>query len=143
LKALSSSQIKEKQVLQTLRGLSQSHLQPLKWAEQIYCAIDFSCPRVFEAKTPIAHIYSIFDPISRMLACIGHYSPAVFDQVLNDYSRPLSDAQSKILKESKAALKKLGMSQALIEQIVATAKASGEAIYKELKEATTARQDRA
>lgn len=131
-KKLTIAKIKQKKFLKAIRGLSQSHVHPKKWADQVYSAIDFSCSLVTDATTPMMYIYHVFDPIKRMFARKGHFTVRAFNEVMANYNNPLSDTQVKLLKTYKTRLKKLGMSEKLIDQIIIAAKVSGKAIYKEL-----------
>lgn len=133
-KNLSADQIKTKAVLQALRGLSQSHAHPKKWADQVYAAIDFKASQVTDATGPMMHIFSVFDPISRMFARSDtKFSKVTVDQEMTDYEKALNAGQTNLLNTSKTKLLTLGLSKDLVAQIVAAAKASGKAIYEELK----------
>lgn len=131
-KKLTIKKIKQKKFLQAIRGLSQSHVHPKKWADQVYSAINFSCSRVTDATTPMMRIYGVFDPISRMFAHLGHFTVQAFDEIMHNYKDPLSNDQKNLLKNAATQLIKLGMSALLVNRIIMAAKASGNAIYQEL-----------
>lgn len=133
---LTKTDIKRKRVLQAIRGLSQSHTHPKKWADQIYSAIDFSCSRVTDATTPMMYIFHIFDPISRMFGSPGRFTSRTFNNEISGYNNDLTDGQKNLLNTSRAKLITLGVSKELVDKIVLTAKASGETIYKELYKVT-------
>jgi hypothetical protein len=129
---LTPANLRQKAVLEALRGLSQSHIHPKKWADQVYVGLDFSCSQVTDATTPMMRIFSVFDPISRMLGSEGRFTSLVFDRVLRDYEKPLSSVQEDILMSSKGRLLALRMPIATIQKVIATAKATGRAIYREI-----------
>lgn len=132
---LSSKLIKEKQNLQSLRGISQTHATPKQWADNLYVALDFSCSQVTDATGSMMHIFSVYDPISRMFAHVGRYSSKIFDSVLEKYEEPLSEIAKEILKDAKNDLKKIGMKDSLVEKIEQAAKQSGLAIRDVLQHA--------
>jgi len=133
---LTHAVVKQKRCLESLRGIPQSHLMPLKWAENVYAALPFSTSHVSDAKAPFAHIFGVFDPITRMFANIGRYSGRVFDTIMDNYDAPLTNGQEATLKAARAALYLLGMKKQMVDQVVEAAKASGKAIYEVLSEAT-------
>lgn len=133
---LKKQEVKTKIVLQALRGLRQSHAHPKKWADQVYAAIDISCPQVTDMTQIMMHIFGVFDPISRMFASAGQFSSKTFDRVISSYQLPLTEVQKDILQSAEEKLATLGMSSALILSIMNAARASGLAIYKELMRAT-------
>lgn len=128
LEPLSKTQIKQKTHLQAIRDMTQSHIFPKQWADSLYAALGFSCPQVTDVTGPMTHIFSIYDPISRMFATIGTYSSAVFDNVIAHYHEPLTVAQAQILDEAKGKLRKHKMPEDKINQVVLAAQYSGEAI---------------
>lgn len=71
---LSPKLIKQKQNLQSLRGISQTHVTPKQWADNLYIALDFSCSQVTDATGPMMHIFSVYDPISRMFSQVGRFT---------------------------------------------------------------------
>ncbi len=132
---LSKQQIKQKQCLEALRFISQTHATPKQWADNLYAGLDFSCSCVSDATQHMMHIFGVFDPISRMYAAGGRYSAKVFDKVMADYEKPLADRNT--LDTAKTQLRILGMSRGMVDKIELAAKMSGLAIYQTLKEAVS------
>jgi hypothetical protein len=132
---LTVAQLKSKQCLQALRAISQTHATPKQWADNLYNGLDFTCPKVTDATTPMMHIFNVFDPISRMFRA-SRYSRAVFDSTLADYDKPLSEDLQNLLNTAKAQLYTLGMKKEMIDNIVEAAKRSGQAICDFLIEET-------
>ena len=137
---LTPSQLKKKESLMAIRGISQSHAFPKQWADILYAGLNFKCSLVTNATTPMMHIFSVFDPISRMFATPGRYSTTIFDQVMKNYNQPLSEAQKALLLSARVKLEQLGMDPDMIKRIEACATASGEAIHRVLFEATNRAQ---
>lgn len=129
---LTKKSLKVKKNLQAIKGTRQTHASSLKWAENIYTGLDFSCSKVAEAREPLSYIFKVYDPISRMFATPGRYSTKVFDAVMTQYHGPLSDGDQNLLNTAKGKLSKLGMTKAMMDEVEAAAKRSGEAIYQEL-----------
>lgn len=129
VETLSEAILKKKRTLQALRSrVIQSHAFPKQWADILYAGLPFSCARVTDATTPMMHIFSIFDPISRMFNS-DRYTPAVFTNVMAKYHDPLNDAQKNLLRTARAKLFQLNMEKEMVDLVVETAKRSGEAIY--------------
>lgn len=97
--------------------------------------LDFSCSQVTDATGPMMHIFSVYDPISRMFAQVGRFSPKNFDAILDEYEKPLKECLKKTLSEAKSDLKKIGMKESVIEKIEEAAVLSGLAIRDVLKHA--------
>jgi hypothetical protein len=133
--SLAKNEIKQKRILQALRGLSQSHAHPKKWADQVYSAIDYSCAQVTDATGPMMHIFNVFDPISRMFARGGRFTCRNVDKEISNFNDPLSVAQTSILNSSIAKLIQLGMTRKMIDKVILAAQASGTAIHSELSKA--------
>ncbi|MBX7066988.1 MAG: hypothetical protein K1X28_07140 [Parachlamydiales bacterium] len=126
--------LKNKRTLQALRSrVIQSHAFPKQWADIFYAGLPFSCPRVTDATTPMMHIFAVFDPISRMFAK-DRYTSAVFDEEMENYENPLSDAQKNLLATARARLLQLNMKKAMVDLIEETARRSGAAIHQILAE---------
>src|SRR5205085_556905 len=100
VQTLTPQVIKQKQYLKALRGLPQTHATPKQWADNLYVGLGFQCPLVTNATTPMMHIFSVFDPISRMFNEPGRFSPQIFDQIKDEYDQPLNDAQDSMLDEA-------------------------------------------
>lgn len=133
---LTRTQIKQKQCLQAIRGISQSHAFPKQWADILYSGLDFSAGRVTNATTQMMRIFSVFDPISRMFAMPGKYSESVFDRVMRDYNQPLLLGQLNLLVRADIELLGLGMNEPMRGQVLDCAKRSGAAIYRVLQDVT-------
>lgn len=138
--------IKQKRMLRALRGIFQSHIHPKKWADQVYSALDFTSSQVTDTTTPLMHIFSIYDPISRMFtkgALEGRYSTTVFDDILKKYpvqgkngkkSVSLTKVQQEILDGQVEELRdNQKMPREMIKKIQLAAKRSGIMIYRILK----------
>lgn len=130
---LSRKQLKQKRCLQAVRGTSQTHAHPKQWADNVYAGLDFSCARVTDATTPMMHIFSVFDPLSRMFTAARH-TEKIFDEVMAAYNKPLSEAQKNLLATAKTRLLKLGMKQEMIDQVTEAARRSGQAIVNVIQE---------
>lgn len=133
VRELTPKKIKQKKTLQALRGISQSHANPFKWADSVYAALSFSTSHVADARAPIAWIFSVYDPITRMYVKADRFSSKVFSEVIRDYKEKLTKDQQALLDESRQQLENLGMSETIVAQIVKAAKKSGEAIYRKLR----------
>ena len=127
---LTPQTLKRIKSLMAIRGVRQSHAVPLKWAEIVYSNLDFTYKKVSDVRGPLSHIFAVFDPMTRMRS--QTFSSAVFDSVLEHYHDLLIDGLQNLLDTAKTKLRLVGMSEAMITQVEAAAKASGEAIYKEL-----------
>lgn len=132
---LTLDRLKQKSSLQALRSNRiQTHAFPKQWADVFYAGLGFSSGRVTNVTTPMMGIFSIFDPISRMLE--GKYKKARFTLVLNQYeTRTLTQTEQTKLTKHRKALSDLRMPQEKIDLIERTARASGLAIYRTLKQA--------
>lgn len=126
---LSAKQVKLKECLKALRGLPQSHAFPKQWADIFYSGLDFSTASVVDATTPMMHIFSVYDPISRMFKA-DRYSSKVFDLVMEDYDKPLSAGQQAVLSAARIRLLSLNMNAQMITIIEETAIRLGKAIYR-------------
>lgn len=92
---LNAKTIRKKSVLQSLRGVSQSHAFPKQWADNLYEALPLKVP-VTQATGPLMRIFNIFHPISLIFSIHGEegkYSPEDFDKVMGFYEKYLSDFQ--------------------------------------------------
>lgn len=130
---LTYNQIKQKRFLQALRGISQSHIDPLEWAGNLYLGLGIKAN--FRAiKSPLSHIFSVYDPISRMLSTVEKYSSKVFDSVMRDYLHgQWSDGLRNTLDTARAKLMlDFGLEKELVDRIEEAAKRSGLAIYNVL-----------
>jgi hypothetical protein len=137
VKKLSPEIIKQKRYLQSLRHISQSHATPKQWADELYIGLyikgfKFKYHQVTDVTTPMMHIFNVFDPISRMFAYIGRYSKKVFNEIIDDYNNPLSEANKNLLATARAKLYELNMPKELIDRIEEAARRSGRAIFNEL-----------
>jgi hypothetical protein len=134
VQTLTPEVIKQKQYLQALRGLPQTHATPTQWADNLYVGLDFQYPIVTHVTTPMMHIFSVFDPISRMFDKeLGRFSPKnTFDQIMDEYDQPLNETQADVLDEARDTLSDLGMEDEMIDHIEEAARRSGRAIYREL-----------
>jgi hypothetical protein len=131
---LTPATLKRKTSLQSLRGRTiQSHAFPKQWADIMYAGLPFSCPRVTDATAPMMHLFSVYDPISRMFDA-SRYSATVFDQVMDNYSNPLTAAQKNTITTARNRLYNLGMKKGMIDLIQETARRSGLAIHQILQE---------
>lgn len=124
---------KRKWALSALRGISQSHLHPKQWADNIYAALSIKCSPPTKATAPMMYIFSVYDPISRMYKP-DRFSIRVFNNTMEGYHNPLSDDQVNLLNTSKMRLRFLGMEISEVTKVVNAAKASGLAIYHALQE---------
>ncbi|CRX38572.1 hypothetical protein [Estrella lausannensis] len=131
---LTKTNVKQKANLQALRSVSQTHIHPKQWADNLYIALPFKASRVTDATGPMMHIFSVFDPLSRMFAQPARFSAAVVDKVLKNYDADLTKDQKAILKEAREDLVKLKMKSGMIDQIEEAARLSGAAITRILKE---------
>lgn len=127
---LSTSDVKQKQILQAFRGAPQSHLQPLFWADNVLAELQFSSPNYGILRGHVSNIYKACDPISIMFARPGRYTKSTFDDVANNYE---SHIQTPLLNTARGHLSLLGMSKDQIDTIEALAKASGKALNLGLK----------
>ncbi len=131
---LTPAVLKKKPTLQALRSnVIQSHAFPKQWADILYAGLPFSCSQVTDATVPMRHIFSVFDPISRMFAK-DRYTTGVFDKVMQKYRDPLTEAEQNLLQTARGRLLNLGMEKKMINCIEKTARESGEAIYQVLSD---------
>lgn len=138
IESLSLATLKRKPVIQGLRSSRmQSHVFPRVWADNLYASLGFKVSVVAKVKGPMTHIFGVFDPLSRMLNTVGRYSSSNFDDVLENYFDPLSDAQENMLNTQKAKLAQQGVPKAIIDQIERIARNCGIVIYRELVELKT------
>lgn len=131
---LNSRNLKQKANLQALRSISQTHIHPKQWADNLYIALKFKASRVTDATGPMMHIFSVFDPLSRMFSQPGRFSAAVVDKVLKEYDEDLTKDQKKIIKQARVDLINIKMKPGMIDQIQEAARLSGLAISRILKE---------
>lgn len=126
--------LKRKKTLQALRSrVIQSHAFPKQWSDILYAGLPFSCSQVTDATTLMGHMFSVFDPISRMFAR-DRYTTTVFDEVMQNYLNPLTAAQQNLLRTARGKLFNLGMEKEMIDCVKNTAKKSGEAIHRLLSD---------
>lgn len=135
IEELTPQKLKQKQYLKALRDVSQTHATPKQWADILYCALGFSSGKVTNVTQHMMHIFSVFDPISRMFARIGRFSSKGFDEIMDNYDEPLSKGLKSTLKSARLELSKLNMKKGLIDKIEEAARRSGKAIYNQLTEA--------
>lgn len=137
VQTLTLDTLKQKPSFQALRGRTlQTHAFPKQWADILYAGLNFSCPRVTDATTPMMHLFSVWDPISRMFDT-PRYTSKVFNQIMQNYNKPLSDGQKNLVATAKAKLLALKMEKAMVDLVVKTAQASGKAIYQVLSAAVS------
>lgn len=129
---LTPRELKKRPSLEAIRGTRQTHALALKWAENVYAGLDFTCKSAGKARGPLSHIFTVFDPIGRMFASPERYTVSVFDTVMQKYHEPLSEGALNLLNTAKGKLIALGMSPDMLGEVEATARRSGEAIYQEL-----------
>ncbi|MCH9609296.1 MAG: hypothetical protein S4CHLAM45_07670 [Chlamydiales bacterium] len=132
---------KQKGFLRALRGISQTHILPKQWAENLYVVLELKCERITDATTPIMKIFTLFDPISRMLGMSGRYYSGYFDTVIKEYGRPLTKAEAEMLEKESNKLLDLGMANAELQLVVKAASASGEAIFEILSKSEDSLQN--
>lgn len=129
---LSTAILKQKKSLQGLRGRTlQTHAFPKQWADILYAGLPFSAKRVTDATEPMMHLFSVYDPISRMFNTTK-YTTAVFDQVMNDYLD--EPEQTDLINTARGRLLNLGMKKEMVDLVQETARRSGLAIYETLRE---------
>lgn len=128
VQTLTAKALKTKSNLQALRGISQSHIFQKNWADNLYLALDFKAPRVTDATGPMMQLFSIYDPLSRMLDTPGRFSPTVVDTVIRNYGQPLSLEQTNNQITARNNLLALGMNEELVNKIEEAAFAAGLAI---------------
>lgn len=90
LKTVTGLNVKQKQVLQTLRGISQTHVFPKQWADNLYIALPFKAKKVTDATGALMGVYNSFHPISLIMgwnSVAGKYRKANFDIVMDIYKR--------------------------------------------------------
>jgi hypothetical protein len=126
-KTLTAAQIKQRQCLEALRGISQTHATPKQWADNLYNGLTFTSSRVTDATAPMMYIFGIFDPLSRMFSA-PRFSKAVFEQTMRDYDNPLSEDAQAVLDAARATLWSMKMEKSMIDKIEEAAKRSGKAI---------------
>lgn len=130
LPVLTAQKLKNKTNLQSLRGISQSHISPKQWADNLYLALDFIVPKVTDATGPMMHLYGVYDPLSRIFNIPGKYSPNSVNTVLLSYFNPLTVMQNTVRLNARNSLINLHMSIELIDRIETAAQASGNAIAR-------------
>ncbi|MCH9627843.1 MAG: hypothetical protein S4CHLAM2_14890 [Chlamydiales bacterium] len=153
---LTRSKLKEKRSLRALRHTSQSHLKPKQWADNLYASLTFPerlhpalrsqgnsmeevdefafrASRVTNVTTPMMHLFSLYDPISRAFSEQGVYSARTFDRVMDTYGAPLSDGQQNLRLTARESLAAQQMRPMLVDRIEEAAKQSGAAIHSMLK----------
>ena len=135
---LTKAQLKQKQNLTTLRSNKiQSHAFPREWANNVYAGLSFTTSQVTDATGPMMNIFSVFDPISRMLATVTErYSAKRFDAVLAQYNAPLTAVQQDILNSARGKLYNLKMPRKTIDLVEEAARRSGRAIFEILHRET-------
>ena len=128
--------MKQKRSLKAIKGTRQTHASALKWAENVYAGLDFSCAHASDARGPLSHIFAVFDPINRMFAATGRHSSTLFDTIMAQYHDPLTGGLQNLLDTAKGKLRELKMEEAMLIEVEAAARRSGEAIYQELRALT-------
>ena len=133
--------------IKALRGVSQTHLCPKKWADQVYLGLTilgFKCTVVTDATAPMQEIFKLYDPISKMRSLEKNYNFQGFQAVIRNYKfakvgdvkvacKCLSSAQKKDRKKHRKNLQRLGVKKTLINRVEKTALESGKAVYRTLK----------
>ncbi len=128
--------LKQRQYLESLRGLSQTHIFPKQWAENLYSALGFKASRVTDVTQHFMAILGVFDPIARAFS--GAYNNAsrftnkTLENVLTSYNDPLPQHLKDLLKDSKQHLKDQNLPDDKIQLVVKAARESGKAIYQVL-----------
>ena len=61
---LTFENIGKKSVLQSLRGIGQTHIFPKIWGDEMYKALPVTASRVTELTGPMMRLFSLFDPIN-------------------------------------------------------------------------------
>ncbi len=136
VKELTPKAVKLKSSLESLRGLSQTHATPLKWAENIYAALDFHPESAGEARGYLSHLFQVYDPISRMWATPERFGRKVFDSVMQSYSKPLTHALKNQRDTALVRLYQLEMTKEMFDLVERAAQASGAAIHAVLRKYT-------
>ncbi len=134
---LTVSKIKQKGMLQALRNVSQSHIHPKQWAENIYAALDVHASRVTDITQHFMHIFGVYDPISRMFSMQGNYTVKHFNDVMASYMQPLTNIQESILNGAAYHLYEVGVPMEKVNLVFQAAFASGLAIFQCLPKETS------
>lgn len=132
---IKANTLKNKSNLQSLRDISQSHIFPKNWADNLYLALGTTVSQVTDVTGPMMTLFSIYDPISRMMNIKGRFSHVAVDTVITNYEAPLSRENEIIRLDAKKILENLKIDKALVNKIELAAIASGKAILKVLVEA--------
>lgn len=131
VKELTPVKLQHKGNLQALRGVSQTHVHPKHWADSLYAGLDFKASKVTDATGPMMRLFSVYDPLSRMLTPTEkRFSNTIINDVITNYDEDLKPDQKKQLAAAKKDLKEVGMKKSMIDKIEKAATASGEAIHK-------------
>lgn len=136
---LGPNNIKQKKVLSALRAVSQSHLFPKNWADNIYPFLGFNHNQVTHVTTPMMRIFGVYDPISRMYAKGDNFSARYFNEVMAEYDGPLTAGQQQVLQAAKKQLREIKMPEAIIGRVEEAAIASGRKIRDGLQDASSNR----
>ncbi|SCC90878.1 Uncharacterized protein SCG7109_BC_00020 [Chlamydiales bacterium SCGC AG-110-M15] len=85
---ITAANIKNKSMLQSLRGVRQGHAFPKQWADSIYTVLPIST-KVTNVTGPLMRIFNVFHPISVIIAWSkqagDRYSSADYDIVMGFY----------------------------------------------------------
>lgn len=129
---LTAQKLRNKTNLKALRGISQTHITPKQWADNLYLALDFTVSQITDATGPMMHLFSVYDPLSRIFAIPDRFKPTNVDQVLQNYFQPLTIAQNTARLDARTSLLNLQMNPDLVDRIEMAAQASGTAIAQAL-----------
>ena len=102
---LTSNTLKNKSCLTSLRNISQSHIFPKNWADNLYLMLGITVPQVTNVTGPMMNLF-LYDLLSRMLNS---------DAVIKNYDQPLSDSNEIIRLNAKTALARQGLNKKLME----------------------------
>lgn len=164
---LSAQAIKLKSTLKALRGVSQVHFNPLSWGHNLYEGLPSKVKKGQVAgiygklSGVLSHVFTAFDPIAFALGEKMTFDRAfkIYEKAVSELLNPKTKISRKklliqvsdelkpykaflqghfaLLTEAKTELKELELDDVWISQIVEAAKASGKALFDELKVAAT------
>lgn len=132
VQVLTAQKLKNKGNLKTLRAISQTHIMPKQWADNLYIALEFKVPQVTDATGPMMHLFSVYDPLSRMFNIAGRYNANNVNTVLQNFFQPLSEERNTARLNARNSLLNLKMSLELVDRIESAAQASATAIAQAL-----------
>lgn len=97
LKTITDVTVREKDYLQTSRGVSQSHAFPKQWAENVYVGLPITVSKVRHATKALMNILNVFHPTSLIMewkVVDGKYKATNYDEVMhfyNDYAESMKN----------------------------------------------------